>query len=160
MISVEDKELIKMLYTKDLKPYYAIVRQLNFKYNIEQIKEVCNETGKEYGTSRRLSIEDKAELIRRYVSGESVQRISNETLISQVTLKRLLTKAEVYKFRGSDKTDEKEEVVVEKKERKKKSTSDVVTMEDKIKYCNKKYGVGKWRFMSYDELRVRFIYDR
>ena len=28
----------------------------------------------------------------------------------------------------------------------------IPTMEEKIAYCNEKYGVGKWRFMTKEEL--------
>lgn len=34
-----------------------------------------------------------------------------------------------------------------------------ITMQDKIMYCNKKYGFGCWRFMDKDEIREALIID-
>lgn len=31
-------------------------------------------------------------------------------------------------------------------------TEGIITMEEKVAYCNKKYGVSKWHFMTREEL--------
>lgn len=57
------------------------------------------------------------------------------------------------------KSSHKDNVRTEKRAIKKVEDSESISREEKIKYCNEKYGVGKWSFMPMDEVIDKLIFE-
>lgn len=100
----------------------------------------------------------------------SISKCAKELGVNQATLNKYLVREGLKT--GSKQSDvpdlmdslKPKPVIEEKKVEKSKKPSSKkkeksFTLEDKIAYCNKKYGVGRWRFLDKDELLEMLIED-
>lgn len=118
---------------------------------------------------------DRDKAVELYKSGISPAQIGRDLNVNYQTVITHLKKVGVYKMSSCSVTklslanissinsNAKKVKLNDKKQKKKTSSKRVlheVTMEEKIAYCNKKYGEGKWHFMSKKEFLDAVEMDR
>jgi len=123
---------------------------------------------------------DKEKAKKLYLSGKSTVEIGKELGVSYQTIVAYLKKEGIYKSRtkktnsrGKKKpstiktsglvriqtgTDKSKKLNTTKSNLKKEEPTKV-SREEKIEYCNKKYGRGNWHFMSKDEFVAYMLYE-
>lgn len=112
-------------------------------------------------SSKRLSLNEKKRIVELYKDGLSMNKIGVELGIHPSTVKSNLIREGVLEKpkvsnKSKPKTSKKSKGTKTKSEKLKQPKSTVkkeakfktYTKEEKIKYCNKKYGVGNWEFID------------
>lgn len=109
---------------------------------------------------------DRDKAVKLYKSGVSPSQIGRDLNVNYKTVINHLKKVGVYKMSScsvakisldnvssTNSITKKAKISYknQKKQTSSKRVSHEVTMEEKIAYCNKKYGKGKWSFMSKKE---------
>lgn len=123
---------------------------------------------------------DKEKAKKLYLSGKSTVEIGKELGVSYQTIVAYLKKEGIYKSRtkktssrGKKKSNtiktcglvmiqtgtDKSKKLSTTKSKPKKEEPAKVSREEKIEYCNKKYGKGNWHFMSKDEFVAYMLYE-
>lgn len=118
---------------------------------------------------------DRDKAVELYKSGISPAQIGRDLNVNYQTVLSHLKKVGVYKMSSCSVTklplanissinsNAKNVKLNDKKQKKKTSSKRVsheITMEEKIAYCNKKYGEGKWHFMSKKEFLDALVMSR
>lgn len=118
---------------------------------------------------------DRNKAVELYKNGVSPTQIGRDLNVNYQTVINHLKKVGVYKVGNcsviklsldnipSINSSTKKAKLDDKKQKKKTSSKRVlheVTMEEKIAYCNKKYGEGKWHFMSKKEFLDALVMSR
>ena len=101
---------------------------------------------------------DRDKAVELYKSGVSPSQIGRDLNVNYQTVILHLKKVGIYKMNveHTEKIGLKPVSTVGKKPKKDKE----VTMKEKIAYCDKKYGKGKWHFMSKEEFMKRIMLDK
>lgn len=126
---------------------------------------------------RKFTQEEKSNIISSFQLGVGITKLAKDYDTTYSKIRTILEKAGVYVARGSTKPKQgKNESSkgskkprqnnsksytskVKSKSGSKSSEQKVITLEEKIAYCNKKYGKGKWHFATKEELLELFQRD-
>lgn len=150
-LNVEESQENKVTSNKELredKPMKKEEKAIVPQENMDKVPETDN-------LSRRKSLveeyiqEEKNinSMVALFKSGTSLSKIASMTGLSRSTVTRT-----IYARLGLSKQPEIKREVKPKSSVVVAVKKPVWTLEDKIEFCNEKYGEGKWRFLTKDEV--------